>query len=260
MSRPLRTLETHFPVWLEPQATQPFPPTNRRFDDPPGLLALSLNITPELLIQAYPKGIFPWSAEDEPVTWWTPHPRAVLYTHQIKVRRSLRQAWRQHPWKITFNQAFDEVLTQCATCPRPGMPGTWLREDLQSSLKTLHQQGQAQSVEVWLNQALVGGLYGLSFGQMFFGESMFSQVANSSKLALVALATHLNHWGWPLIDCQVASDHLTRMGAIDMTSEQFELLLAQQTQQPPRDQQAWQINADLLEHTFNPIKLESRYA
>jgi leucyl/phenylalanyl-tRNA--protein transferase len=250
MSTPLRTLDTHLPSWLDPQClTQglnPFPPTTHCFDDPPGLLALSDRITPALLRQAYPQGIFPWSAEDEPVTWWSPEPRAVLYTDQIKIRRSLKQAWRQQPWQITFNHALAQVLNHCASCPRPGQDGTWLRQDLQHSLLELHQQGYVHSVEVWLNDQLVGGLYGLSFGQMFFGESMFSLVPNASKLALVALAVHLQDWGWPMIDCQVASDHLMSMGAVELARPDFEAQLQHQVTLRQRPRQGWIINPNLL--------------
>ncbi|AHF01152.1 leucyl-tRNA--protein transferase [Thiomicrospira aerophila AL3] len=253
MSKPWRSLDTHLPAWLEDGIQQPFPPSSLAFDDPPGLLALSSRITVDLLRQAYPRGIFPWSADDEPVTWWSPEPRAVLYTSDIKIRRSLRQAWRQQPWQISFNQALPAVLDYCAKCPRPGQDGTWLRQDLQAGLLALHQQGHVHSVEVWLNEQLVGGLYGLSFGQMFFGESMFSLVPNSSKLALVALASHLQHWGWPLIDCQVASDHLMSMGAIELSRTDFERQLKQQIALPDRSRTVWQIDPTLLNKVLGGV-------
>lgn len=209
-----------------------FPPTVLSLDEPNGLLAVSFELSTEWLIESYRQGIFPWSSEDEPVLWWSPAPRAVLFPTDIKISRSLKKAIRNKGFEITFDQAFTDVLEQCSTITRPGQEGTWLRDDLKAALIELHQQGYAHSVEVWLNDELVGGLYGLAMGRVFFGESMFTKVSDASKVALVALAKQLEVWQFRMIDCQMETDHLMSMGAQNMTRDAFELILHQDRDKP----------------------------
>ena len=205
----MRTYPEHLPFWIEKDDLPQFPPTEFALDEPNGLLAVSAPpITVEWLRCAYPQGCFPWSSEGEQISWWSPAPRCVLFTDQIKVSKSLAKVIRNANFDVTLNQAFERVLWECAHIHRPGQNGTWLRKDLQQALIQLHKEGNAHSVEVWQKGDLVGGLYGLSFGQMFFGESMFAKVSNSSKIALVALCCHLQAYGWSLIDCQMETDLL----------------------------------------------------
>jgi leucyl/phenylalanyl-tRNA--protein transferase len=196
------------------------------------------------MLAAYSQGIFPWSGDDEDITWWTPSPRAVLMTHQVKFSKSLQKVWYNSDYEISFDRAFIEVVKTCAAIKRPGQNGTWIRKDMQASLIELHQQGFAHSVEVWHQGTLVGGLYGLSIGKMFFGESMFAKMSNTSKLALVALCRHLDSWGWPMIDCQMETEHLKSMGAITLERSEFEQILHQQTGQIPH--QAWLFEPNLM--------------
>lgn len=239
----MRIYPEHLPFWLE--QGDDFPPTHYALDEPNGLLAVTDHINADWMLAAYSNGIFPWSDEGDQVTWWTPSPRAVLFTDQVKFRRSLVKVWRSGKFQLSFDQAFAQVVTHCADIPRPGQDGTWIRQDYRDALMQLHQQGHAHSVEVWQDQQLVGGLYGLSIGKMFFGESMFSHKRDASKLALVGLCKHLAHWGWPLIDCQMETDHLTSMGATTLKRDDFETQLRQHTQTPisPKN---WQFNPDYL--------------
>ena len=241
----MRRYPEHLPYWLENQRLPAFPPTHFALDEPNGLLALGGDvITPEWMLEAYRQGIFPWSADNEQISWWTPSPRAVLMTDQVKYSKSLKKTWRNSDLTISFDQAFMQVVNQCATIQRPGQQGTWIRQDMQTSLIQLHQQGHAHSVEVWLQDELIGGLYGLSLGKMFFGESMFAKVSNASKLALVALCRHLSAWGWPMIDCQMETAHLKSMGATCLPRSEFEQRLQQQVHTACN--QAWLFNPALM--------------
>lgn len=242
----MRCYPDHLPIWLNDRLAPHFPPTDLALDEPNGLLAVGVEvITADWMLAAYTKGIFPWSGDDENVTWWTPSPRAVLFTDQVKISKSLRKKIERDHFTISLDQAFDKVINACATTSRPGQDGTWIRQDMQAALKTLHQQGHAHSVEVWHQGELVGGLYGLSIGQMFYGESMFAKMSDASKVALVALCKHLQAWGWPLIDCQMETDHLKSMGATTLNRAEFEQHLQQQTQ-TPTNKQAWQYEPALI--------------
>lgn len=235
-----------YPVWLDDRLSPQFPPTDQALDDPAGLIAVGVEcLTPEWMLASYSQGIFPWSGDDEDITWWTPNPRAVLMTDQVKYSKSLQKVWRNSDFTISFDQAFIEVVKACASIKRPGQNGTWIRKDMQASLIELHQHGFAHSVEVWRGKELVGGLYGLSIGKMFFGESMFAKANNASKLALVALCRHLAAWGWPMIDCQMETDHLKSMGAITLERAEFEAILHQQTIQIHN--QIWLFNPELMQ-------------
>lgn len=218
------------PFWLEPTPVI-FPPTELAMTDPNGLLAVGGALTPEWLLSAYSKGIFPWYNEDEPILWWSPSPRCVLATQQVKIRRSLKKVIRQNQFQVTLDTAFQQVMTACAQQPRKGQDGTWINANMIAAYTQLHQKGHAHSVEVWHQNKLVGGLYGMAIGKMFYGESMFSQMTDSSKIALVALCMQLNSWGFKLIDSQVETDHLVSMGAQNISRTEFEAHLKTATRQ-----------------------------
>ena len=209
--------------WLENDNDQ-FPDVELALTEPDGLLALGGDLTVERLIEAYRCGIFPWYEEDQPVLWWSPDPRCVLYPDQMHVSRSLKKVLRNKPYHVTFDTAFAEVITNCATL-RVDQEGTWITSDLLTTLKQLHNMGIAHSVEVWMlvdeKPQLVGGLYGIAMGRVFFGESMFSRRTDTSKVALYHLCRQLHAWNFNLIDCQVDSEHMQSLGAVNMTRPQF---------------------------------------
>lgn len=162
---------------------------------------------------AYSMGIFPWFSEAEPIMWWSPDPRLVLYPDELRISRSLQKTINKAPFQITLDQAFDQVIAECARVRRKRDEGTWIVPDMISAYCQLHASGYAHSVEAWQNDSLVGGLYGVSLGKCFFGESMFTHVANASKVAFVALVDHLKKFSFDLIDCQVTTEHLISFGA-----------------------------------------------
>lgn len=205
--------------WLDPSIYS-FPPVETALTEPNGLLAVGGDLSPERLQLAYKSGIFPWYEEDQPILWWSPDPRSVLFPDKLKLSRSLRKTLRHNLFSITFDQAFSEVIRLCAQ-RRSYSSGTWITKEIESAYNQLHQQGIAHSVETWFDGELVGGLYGLSMGSLFFGESMFSLKADASKIALVYLVGQLGNWGFQLIDCQIQSDHLDSLGAEDISRSQF---------------------------------------
>ncbi len=180
--------------------------------DADGLLAIGGDLSSERLISAYSQGIFPWFEEGQPILWWSPDPRCVLYPDDLIVRRSLRKSIRQKNFSVSFDQVFEQVIEACAA-PRDGQPGTWITDGMRDAYCRLHEQGIAHSVEVWQGEQLVGGLYGVALGNMFYGESMFSRVSDASKYALKCLCEYLQQGGYELIDCQVESEHLLSLGA-----------------------------------------------
>lgn len=190
-----------------------FPPAPSARQQPNGLLAMGGDLSPKRLQAAYRQGIFPWHSEQDPILWWSPDPRLVLLPGQFKVSRSLRKRMRGCGYRLSFDRAFLAVIHACAQTPRPGQDGTWIVRDIESAYARMHRLGLAHSVEIWDGSRLVGGLYGLALGQMFFGESMFSHAADASKLALWSLCRLLQGWEWPLIDCQVETPHLLSLGA-----------------------------------------------
>jgi len=207
--------------WLEPNnPVDQFPNVELALIEPNGLLAAGGDLQPERLINAYKQGIFPWYSEGEPILWWSPDPRSILIPHDIKVSRSLKKTLNRNIFNVTLDCAFADVINACAQ-PRHYGPGTWLTEPLRASLCQLHELGYAHSVECWFENELVGGLYGLAFGKVFFGESMFSTKSDASKVALVYLARQLARWNFALIDCQVKSNHLTSLGAVDIRRKDF---------------------------------------
>jgi leucyl/phenylalanyl-tRNA--protein transferase len=188
--------------------------------EPNGLLAVGGDLSAIRLINAYRHGIFPWFSEGEPILWWSPDPRTVLFPDKVKVSRSLRKKLRHGGFRITFDQAFQQVIQACAK-PRRGSPGTWLVPEMIQAYTELHRLGMAHSVEVWQQERLVGGLYGVAIGSVFFGESMFSRVSDSSKVALVHLCRNLLAMDFRLIDCQVYTAHLISLGAEEIPRAQF---------------------------------------
>jgi leucyl/phenylalanyl-tRNA---protein transferase len=190
----------------------PFPPAHRALKRPNGLLAAGNDLSVPTLVEAYSNGIFPWYSEGDPLLWWSPDPRMVLPSAELHISRSLRRRLEKGGVRVSFDEAFSEVLTQCAA-PRPDDDGTWLLPEMRAAYEALRAAGLAHSIEVWIGSDLVGGLYGVSLGRMFFGESMFSRRTDGSKIALAFLAAQLTVWGLPLIDCQMETAHLQSMGA-----------------------------------------------
>ncbi|CAN7430687.1 leucyl/phenylalanyl-tRNA--protein transferase [Aquipseudomonas alcaligenes] len=208
-----------------------FPPLERALREPNGLLAAGGDLSPERLVQAYRHGCFPWFQDGQPILWWSPDPRTVLPPQEIHTSRSLAKLMRQQRFRITFDQDFPAVIQACAG-PRSYADGTWITTPMQTAYLELHRRGVAHSVEVWLEDELVGGLYGLAMGKLFFGESMFSRADNASKVGFVTLTRHLNDWGFVLIDCQMPTQHLHSFGARSITREKFSRYLQLYLDQP----------------------------
>ena len=208
---------------------QKFPDPNGAEDAFGGLLAIGGDLSEARLLEAYRAGVFPWPENDrEPVRWWSPDPRAVLEPAGMRVNRSLAKRVRNAGFDISFDRAFPAVIAACATVRRNGqpVPGTWITPKMQRAYRALHRSGYAHSVEVWLNGDLAGGLYGLSLGEMFFGESMFSRVRDASKVALYHLCRLLEEWRFRLIDCQIPHEHLATLGVQSMPRREFLAILA----------------------------------
>jgi leucyl/phenylalanyl-tRNA--protein transferase len=204
--------------WL--RSGSPFPPLDAALDDPNGLLAAGGDLSPERLLAAYRHGIFPWYNEAQPILWWSPDPRMVLFVGEFKLTRSLRRVVRRRRFEIRADTAFRAVMEGCAE-PRHGQSGTWITPAVIDAYVALHRQGHAHSVEAWREGRLVGGLYGVTIGKMFFGESMFARETDASKVALVKLICLLANSGMPLIDCQQETEHLARLGARPIARRKF---------------------------------------
>lgn len=200
-------------AWLEADPASPFPPAERALREPDGLLAAGGDLSPSRLLAAYRQGIFPWFSEGEPPLWWSPDPRAVFRTGRVAGARRFRRGLRASTWRLRADTAFDAVIRACARTPRRGQQGTWITDGMIEAYRELHRLGHAHSVEAFDGDQLVGGIYGVAIGRMFFGESMFSARPDGSKVALAGLADALSDWGWPLIDAQVANPHLDSLGA-----------------------------------------------
>jgi len=207
--------------WLKPgDRNGAFPSVDCALADPDGLLAIGGDLSVSRLLEAYRRGIFPWYSEGQPILWWSPDPRLVLTPDRIHVSKSLRKTLRRNRFRISMDTAFDEVITRCAA-PRYGQSGTWITREMCEAYGKLHRQGFAHSVEIHDGDELVGGLYGVSIGRAFFGESMFSALPNASKIALVYLGRQLARWDFPMIDCQVRTEHLVSMGATEISRRDF---------------------------------------
>ncbi|NQY26924.1 MAG: leucyl/phenylalanyl-tRNA--protein transferase [Piscirickettsiaceae bacterium] len=233
-------------TWLAEPAESPFPPIEQAFAD--GLLAAGGDLSASRLINAYQHGIFPWFNKNNPILWWSPDPRMVLLTNEIKISRSLKKSIRSTDLTITMDQAFNDVMTACAA-PRADQNNdsgndTWIHPSMINAYTELHQQGIAHSIECWQQEKLVGGLYGISLGNVFFGESMFSLQQDSSKIALVALCQQLQRWNISLIDCQIHSDHLASLGAKEIIRSDFISYIDNETSHSHQNKQ-WQLDSDL---------------
>jgi leucyl/phenylalanyl-tRNA--protein transferase len=198
----------------------PFPPPESALTDPNGLLCAGADLSAERLLAAYRRGIFPWYSGDEPILWWSPDPRMVLYCDELKVSRSLAKNFRNKGFELRIDSAFSRVIKACAE-PRKGEPGTWLGREMQAAYVALHRAGHAHSFETWLDDRLVGGLYGVAIGRAFFGESMFSRATDASKVALVGLVESLRARGFPMIDCQQRTPLLASLGAREIPRRLF---------------------------------------
>lgn len=231
-----------------------FPPVHLAED---GLLALGGDLSPERLLLAYSQGIFPWYAENLPILWHSPDPRMIMTTRDLIVQRSLRKTIRRRPYELKMDTAFAQVLEGCSSVPRPGQAGTWLIPEMVDAYTKLHELGFAHSIEAWQGDTLVGGLYGVSLGAAFFGESMFARAPDASKVAFVASVRQLDAWGIGLIDCQVHTEHLERFGAYETSRLGYLELLKIALDEPTRrgtwsfelDQDAFAASGGMLTST-----------
>ena len=201
-----------------------FPPVSEALDDPQGLLAVGGDLSVSRLLHAYQCGIFPWFSDHDPILWWAPSPRMVINPHQIHISKSMAKVIRKTPFIVTFDHAFERVVKACGSTPRADQTSveSWITQDMQHAYTQLYRRGYAHSVEVWHGGELVGGLYGVALGQMFFGESMFSRADNASKIAFIHLAQRIAQWGFVLIDCQMHTPHLASLGAQEIPMAEFE--------------------------------------
>ncbi len=228
--------------WIESDEAG-FPPVEQALTEPNGLLAAGGDLHADRLLDAYRRGIFPWYESGQPILWWSPDPRLVLQPQDLKVSRSLNKLLKRNTYLVSMDQSFSAVIQNCAVSRR-GAAGTWITDDMQSAYTELHNRGLAHSVEIWSGSSLVGGLYGVALGQVFFGESMFSKEDNTSKLALVYLVRQLQRWGYRLIDCQVSSEHLVSLGASEIGRDQFQQRLAELLPETGREG-VWVMDTDL---------------
>lgn len=219
--------------WLPADTLAPFPPAQHALREPDGLLCAGGDLSPERLLLAYRHGIFPWFSPGEPILWWSPDPRTVFDTASFRLPSRFRRQLRRSTWQVRANSAFAEVIGHCASIPRPGQAGTWIGPAVQAAYQRLHHLGHAHSVEVFEEDTLVGGLYGVMIGRMFFAESMFSRKSGGSKVALAALARFLHAQDCPLIDAQVDNPHLRSLGAVQCAREAFLQQVASLCQRPP---------------------------
>jgi leucyl/phenylalanyl-tRNA--protein transferase len=236
-------------AWIEP--ADPLPDPTQALDEPPGLLAAGRDLGVARLVEAYSRGIFPWYSEGQPVLWWSPDPRMVLFLADFRPSRSLRQTCRRQRragrWHVAIDTAFDAVVEHCAIAARRGQPGTWITAEMRLAYGALHRAGFAHSVEIWrrddaCGDRLAGGLYGVSIGRMFFGESMFALEPDASKAALAALVAALKRHGFSVIDCQQATAHLASLGARELPRTAFQRLVKALAAQPAPDWRAMTID------------------
>jgi leucyl/phenylalanyl-tRNA--protein transferase len=204
---------TSLPTLLPDDPDAPFPPAEQALRQPDGLLAVGGDLSPTRLLNAYRHGIFPWYSRGQPILWWSPDPRTVFRADGVHLSSKFRRSLRRSDWVVRADTAFDDVIDACAHTPRPGQRGTWIVKEMVAAYRRMHLEGHAHSFEVFDGERLIGGIYGVAVGRMFFGESMFSAESGGSKVALASLAWHLQSWGWPLIDAQVENEHLMRLGA-----------------------------------------------
>lgn len=228
------------PIFLI-QNDQPFPPVELALEQPNGLLAAGGDLSPSRLLEAYRHGIFPWFNEGDPILWWSPDPRMVLFPAEFKLSRTLRKTLRNGNYEVRSDTAFEQVMRACAA-PRKGQAGTWILEEMIAAYCELHRMGYAHSVETWMDGELVGGLYGMAIGSMFYGESMFCRKTDASKIAIAYLARELERQGFGMIDCQMNTPHLASLGAREIPRDEFIQRVRQLTGEagaPP----AWHFDA-----------------
>jgi leucyl/phenylalanyl-tRNA---protein transferase len=217
-----------------------FPPPD--YADPSGLIAIGGDLSSDRLLEAYRVGIFPWYSDDQPILWWSPDPRLVLELDHFKIARSLRKTLKKGIFKVTFDRVFEEVIAACATVDRDGQQGTWITQEMQDAYIKLHGLGFAHSVETWFDNQLVGGLYGVSLGKAFFGESMFHLKSDASKVALATLVERLKAWGFRFIDAQMTTEHLVSLGAQELSRRIF-LKQLQSALRHPTKRGKWRIDS-----------------
>lgn len=222
----------------------PFPPVEQALLKPNGLLAAGGSLSALRLLDAYRHGIFPWFNTGEPILWWSPDPRMVLIPEEFKISRSLRKTLHDKRYELRTDSAFEQVMRACAALRRE-QAGTWIHEDMITAYTELHQMGVAHSVEIWMNGNLVGGLYGISIGRMFYGESMFSHATDASKIALAHLTAQLQRWGYGMIDCQMSTPHLASLGAREIPRAEFMHRLKELIHCPDTPLK-WQLDHELV--------------
>ena len=233
------------PYWIGPyDESGGFPDVSLALTEPNGLLAVGGNLTPKRLLDAYNKGIFPWYTDGQPILWWSPNPRAVLFPDKLNISRSVLKTIRKEHFHVTIDQAFEQVIQQCAA-PRADGNGTWLTQQMIEAYCSLHELGHAHSAECWHGDELVGGLYGVAIGRVFFGESMYSSHSNASKIAFIQLACQLKEWGYALIDCQVHSNYLQSLGATEIPREDY-IKLIQHWTKVPGQEIPWSLDKKLI--------------
>ena len=233
--------------WLGPD--DPFPPVDTALADPNGLLAAGGDLAPARLLDAYARGIFPWAGDDEPMLWWCPDPRMVLFVDELRVSRSLRRRIRAGRFEVTADRAFEDVVRGCAA-PRPDSEGTWITGAIAAAYTALHRLGHAHSIEAWEGGELAGGLYGVSIGRMFYGESMFARRPDASKVAFAFLVRQLARWGFELVDCQMSTAHLASLGARELPRAEF-LRWVRRAIAQPAPPTPWVLDPDLGPTLYN---------
>jgi leucyl/phenylalanyl-tRNA--protein transferase len=229
--------------WLEPH--HPFPPASTALAEPNGLLAAGADLSAARLIEAYRSGIFPWFSDDQPVLWWSPDPRMVLFPQEFKIARSLAKRLRKRDYEIRTDSCFEAVMRACAA-PRAAQDGTWITDEMIAAYSALNQRGVAHSVETWVGGVLAGGLYGIALGRMFYGESMFARATDASKLALAHLVRQLARMDFGMIDCQMRTAHLASFGAREIPRSEFMLKLQELVNYPTQSGE-WRIDDDLFD-------------
>ncbi len=225
-------------TWLDPSKLD-FPPVEQAMQDPDGLLAVGGDLSRERLLLAYGSGIFPWYEDDQPLLWWSPDPRAVIEPKDVKISRSLRKRLRRQEFDIRVDTAFDEVVRRCQA-PRAYSQETWITSEMRQAYLALHLDGFAHSIECYQDKVLVGGLYGVSIGRMFFGESMFHTATDASKVAFVALCRLLHQQGCPLVDCQMPNPHIMSLGVKTISRAEFMTYLMNNNQLTDKERIDWQ--------------------
>ena len=236
--------------WIDPfDDLSEFPAAESALKEPEGLVAAGGDLSIKRVLHAYRKGIFPWYEEDQPILWWSPNPRGIIYPKNFIAHKRLLRTIKNKPWHITYNQSFSEVMKACAE-PRQGSRGTWITHDMLEAYTQLHHLGHAHSIEVWdHSDYLIGGVYGVAIGSIFFGESMFSRETDTSKVALLHLCAYLDCWGYKVVDTQLGSKHLASLGGVEIPRDEYLYILSKSTKESVSSN-AWQPDYDLALDTW----------